>query len=179
MFADRPSREWSLDMLDHVKWPYESDPRRSHIYAMNEIEVDAPPQVVWDILIDAENWSNFYPGAEELKIVTGEPMLALGAKYHFKTAGLPLENTVKEFVPASRLAWDSVPHPGPDGPTAYHGWVITETDSGCHLLTEETQQGEWWLELARKYPGVLYQFHQQWVEGLAHTAETAAAKAMA
>ena len=136
----------------------------------------APPELVWKLFVDAENWSSFFPHAKDVEIVTGEPVLALGSKYTWKIAGIPLVNVVKEFVSGERLASDSV-LADTDGPTAYHGWVITPTDSGCHLLTEETQQGPYWLELARKFPGVLYQFHQDWVEALARAAETEAAKA--
>jgi hypothetical protein len=96
-------------------------------------------------------------------------------KYTWKTAELPLLNTVEEFVPYERLAWSSV-HREVDGPTAYHGWVITPKGAGCHLLTEETQQGPFWLELARKSPGVLYQFHQDWVETLGRAAEKEASE---
>jgi predicted SnoaL-like aldol condensation-catalyzing enzyme len=46
------------------------------------------------------------------------------------------------------------------------------------VLTEETQQGAWFLEeLGRKHPGALYAYHQEWVECLARAAETEAAKA--
>jgi hypothetical protein len=65
------------------------------------------------------------------------------------------------------------------GSSAYHGWVITPTADGCHVLTEETQQGPFFLEeLGRKRPGALYRYHQDWVERLARTAE-AEAKARA
>jgi hypothetical protein len=58
------------------------------------------------------------------------------------------------------------------GSTAYHGWVITPTEDGCHVLSEETQQGEFFLELiGRKHPGALFRYHQDWVEGLARAAE--------
>jgi hypothetical protein len=50
--------------------------------------------------------------------------------------------------------------------SAYHG---------CHVLTEETQQGPWFLE-ERKHPGALYRYHQEWVEGLARAAEAEVAK---
>jgi hypothetical protein len=57
----------------------------------------------------------------------------------------------------------------------YHGWVITPTDRGCHLLSEETQQGPFFLEeLGRKHPGALYRYHQEWVESLARAAEAEA-----
>jgi hypothetical protein len=52
------------------------------------------------------------------------------------------------------------------------------TDNGCHVLSEETQQGELFLELiGRKHPGALFRYHQDWVEGLALTAEEQVSKA--
>ena len=63
------------------------------------------------------------------------------------------------------------------GSSAYHGWVITPTVDGCHVLTEETQQGPWFLEeLGRKHPGALYRYHQFWVESLARAAEAEVAQ---
>ncbi|MFZ0010037.1 MAG: hypothetical protein WAK94_17515 [Steroidobacteraceae bacterium] len=78
-------------MYDHVIWPERYDPKTSAMYALNDIDVKAPPDVV--------------DGDET-------------------------------------------------GSSAYHGWVITPTDDGCHVLTEETQQGAFFLEeLGRKHPG--------------------------
>ena len=48
--------------------------------------------------------------------------------------------------------------------------------AGGHVLTEETQQGTFWEELAKKMPDGLHHFHQDWVEKLAEVAETDAAK---
>jgi hypothetical protein len=63
------------------------------------------------------------------------------------------------------------------GSSAYHGWVITPTDNGCHVLTEETQQGPFFLqEIGRKHPGALYRYHQEWVESLARAAEAEVSK---
>lgn len=167
-------------MYNHVNWPHQYDPRRSAIYALNDVDVKAPPEVVWKLLIDAHNWSKFYPHAKDVKIVTREPVLALGARYTWKTADIPLVNTVQEFIPGERLASDSFLAEGHEDSSAYHGWVITPTDSGCHLLTEETQQGPFFVEeLGRKHPGTLYQFHQDWVETLAFATSVSAAKARA
>ena len=40
-------------MFDHVIWPEKYDPKRSVIYALNDIDVQAPPEVVWKLLVDA------------------------------------------------------------------------------------------------------------------------------
>jgi hypothetical protein len=79
---------------------------------------------------------------------------------------------VTECEPVRRLAWATTVDGDETGSSAYHGWVITPTDDGCHVLTEETQQGPWFLEeLGRKRPGALYSYHQEWVERLARAAE--------
>lgn len=40
------------------------------------------------------------------------------------------------------------------------------------MLTEETQQGPWFLDvLGHKHPGGLYRYHQDWVERLARAAD--------
>jgi hypothetical protein len=79
------------------------------------------------------------------------------------TVGYPMSPIVTEFVPVRRLAWSTTVDGDATGSTAYHGWVITLTEEGCHVLSEETQQGDFFLELiARKHPGALYRYHQDW-----------------
>ena len=85
---------------------------------------------------------------------------------------------VTEFAPGRRLVWSTTVDGDETGSTAYQRWVITPTDQGCHVLSEETQQGDFFLELiGRKHPGALYRYHQDWVEGLAQAAEMEASKA--
>ncbi|MGX5844830.1 SRPBCC family protein [Mesorhizobium sp. ArgA1] len=68
-------------MYDHVIWPERHDPGTSALYALNDIGVKAPPEVVWRLLVDAENWSSHFPTEDQVKVLTGEPKLALGTKY--------------------------------------------------------------------------------------------------
>jgi uncharacterized protein YndB with AHSA1/START domain len=159
-------------MYNHVSWPHQYDPKTSAIYALNDIDVNAPPEVVWKLLVDAENWSSYFPAENEVKILSGEPELALGTKWTRLTVGIPTRLIVTEYVPTSRLSWSTTVDGDETGSSAYHGWVITPTDTGCHVLSEETQQGAYFLEeLGRKNPGALYRYHQQWVESLARGAE--------
>jgi uncharacterized protein YndB with AHSA1/START domain len=159
-------------MYNHVIWPQQYDPKTSAIYALNDIDVNTPPEVVWKLLVDAENWSSYFPAEDQVKILSGEPELALGTKWTRVTVGIPTRLIVTEYVPISRLAWSTVVDGDETGSSAYHGWVITPTDNGCHVLSEETQQGPFFLEeLGRKNPGALYRYHQEWVECLARGAE--------
>ena len=164
-------------MYDHVIWPEKYDPKISSIYALNDIDVKAPAEVVWKMLVDAKNWAKHFPPEDQVEILSGETELALGTKFHRVTVCHPMTLIVTEFVPGRRLAWVTTVDGDETGSTAYHGWVITPTEDGCHVLTEETQQGEFFLELiGRKHPGDLFRYHQDWVEKLAEVAETNAAK---
>ena len=165
-------------MYDHVIWPLPFDPKTSAIYALNDIDVNAPPDEVWKLLVDAENWSSYFPAEDQVKILSGEPELALGTKYSRVTVGFPMHLIVTEYVPGRRLAWSTVVEGDETSSSAYHGWVISPTDSGCHVLSEETQQGPFFLEeIGRKHPGALYSYHQEWIESLARAAEAEAAQA--
>jgi uncharacterized protein YndB with AHSA1/START domain len=164
-------------MYDHVIWPERFDPKTSAIYALNDIDVKAPPEVVWKLLVDAENWSSYFPAEDQVEILTDETELALGTQYRRVTVGFPMSLVVTEFEPCRRLAWATTVDGDETSSSAYHGWVITPTDDGCHVLTEETQQGAFFLEeLGHKHPGALYRYHQDWVERLARAAEAEAAK---
>jgi uncharacterized protein YndB with AHSA1/START domain len=164
-------------MFDHVIWPEKYHPKTSAIYALNDIDVKAPPEVVWKLLVDAENWSRYFHAEDQVKILTGGQELALGTKYSRVTVGFLMNLVVTECEPGRRLAWSTVVDGDETGSSAYHGWVITRTDTGCHVLTEETQQGSFFVELiGRKHPGALYRYHQEWVETLARAAEMKASK---
>jgi uncharacterized protein YndB with AHSA1/START domain len=93
-------------MYNHVNWPHQYDPRRSAIYALNDVDVKAPP--VWKLLVDAENWSSYFPAEDDVKILTGEPELALGTKYSRVTVGFLMNLIVTEYVPGRRLSWSTV-----------------------------------------------------------------------
>ena len=165
-------------MYNHVIWPPAYDPKTSAIYALNDIDVQAPPEVVWKLLVEAESWARYFPAENQVKLPRGEPELVLGIHWTRVTVGFPMSLVVTEYEPFRRLAWSTTVDGDATGSSAYHGWVITPTETGCHVLTEETQQGPFFLEeLGRKYPGALYRYHQEWVECLARAAEAEVARA--
>jgi uncharacterized protein YndB with AHSA1/START domain len=160
-------------VFNRVTWPYKYDPRRSAIYALNDVDVKAPPEVVWQLLVDAENWSIYFSAEDQVKILTGGPELVLGTQFSRVTVGFLMNLIVTEYVPRHRISWSTVVDRDETDSSAYHGWVITPTADGCHVLTEETQQGPFFLEeIGRRHPGALYGYHQEWAESLARAAES-------
>ena len=78
-----------------------------------------------------------------------------------------------ECEPGCRLSWATTIDGDNTGSTVSQGWVVTPTDNGWYVLTEETQQGPWFLEqLGCKHHDGLYSYHQNWVEALARAAES-------
>src|SRR6185312_6070822 len=118
-------------MYDRVIWPERCDPRTSAIYALNDIDVKAPPEVVWKLLVDAENWSRYFPAEDQVKILSSARELALGTRYSRVTVGFPMSLVVTECMAARRLAWATTVDGDETGSSAYHGWVITPTADGC------------------------------------------------
>ena len=139
-------------MYDHVIWPHQFDPKTSAIYALNDIDVNAPPEV--------DEAACRRPELVELLSCrrSGQDSVrqaGTGARNQIQQGdvGFPMHLIVTECVPARRLAWSTLVDGDETDSTAYHGWVITPTDTGCHLLSEETQQGPFFLEeLGRKNP---------------------------
>lgn len=159
-------------MYDHVIWPERYDPKISPIYALNDVDVEAPPEVVWKLLVEALNWKSYFPDENQVKLPSGATELSLGMNYTRVTIGRTMDLIVTECEPFRRLAWSTTVEGDSTGSSAYHGWVITPTTQGCHVLSEETQQGDFFLEeLGHKHPGGLYTYHQDWVEKLAKAAE--------
>ncbi|WP_312608333.1 SRPBCC family protein [Agrobacterium pusense] len=162
-------------MLDKVIFPAGHDPRVSSLYALNEIDAKAPIEAVWKLLVEAEKWFEHFPPENRIRILGGAQELSLGTRFTRVTVGFAMTCVITEYVPMRRLAWSTTVDGDETGSTAYHGWVLTPTETCTHILTEETLQGPLYLEeIGRKAPGALYDYHQTWVEGLAHRAEVLA-----
>jgi hypothetical protein len=153
-----------------VAWPDEFNPASSSWFVYNEIEINAKPEVVWNILIDAKKWHTFYKGVEspvEFINDTNANTLKNGLLFTMHTMGLHLKPIIKEFVPNERMAWEV----RRNNLKAYHAWVIVPTENGCKLITPEAQNG--FLTFLQKVfqPNKLLNLHQHWLEVIKAKAE--------
>jgi hypothetical protein len=157
----------------HVLFPAGQRPEESPIFARNELFIAAPAERIWEHLVRAASWPDFYDNAKDIDIEGGSPDLALGTKFHWTTFGVRVHTTIGEFIPGRRLSWSGHAL----GSTAFHGWVITPVEGGCMVVTEETQQG-FVPSVGRLFlrRGLL-KWHQRWLEGLARAVATDASDA--
>ena len=147
-----------------VKWHDHYEPRNCPIHVRNELDMAAPPERVWAWLIRTPLWPAWYFNSSNVKIISGiDQDLREGSRFHWKTFGVSLVSTVREYVPNERIAWDARAF----GVDAYHAWVLRPSARGCHVLTEETQHGLI-ARLGKLFmPNRMYKYHQLWLEALA------------
>lgn len=152
---------------DQIIWPSSYNPADMPIRVHNELAMTSSPQRVWAWLIRAAQWPAWYPNSANIRSLSGNPPdLALGTIFRWKTFGVTIQSTVKEFEPYERLAWDA----RGTGLDAYHAWLIQKTEGGCNVVTEEVQRGSL-ARLSRFLrPVHMEEKHQMWLEGLSSNA---------
>jgi uncharacterized protein YndB with AHSA1/START domain len=151
-----------------IHWPEEYEPSKSNFYVHNEIEINAPPAVVWEILMEAENWPKWYEGATNVSVSTESRLLEGNSSFKWKTMGIKFESVIKELVPNERLSWESKLKKI----QGYHAWLIIPTATGCRVITDESQNG--WLTFFEQLfqPKKLHRLHDIWLTELKRKAET-------
>lgn len=152
-----------------IVWPVGNTPAASRVFAQNVIDVMAPPEVVWSLLIDCVQWPQWYRHCSEVSILRGGPLLGADSKFRFKTLNLHFEPEVTACVPQRMLVWHAK---GPLGASGAHAWYIERTERGCRVVTEETQRGILSLLLGWHTQKLLLTVHQDWLEGLKTLAES-------
>lgn len=151
-----------------IQWPEDYNPAEAGFFVHNEIEIDAPQEKVWEILMQAETWPDWYEGASNVKVIDSENgLLQENGVFTWKTMGLEFKSTIKEFEPYSRLSWESVKK----SIQGYHAWLLVPTENGCRLITQESQKG--FLTFLEKtfQPKKLEKLHQIWLEEIKKKAE--------
>ncbi|MFI7347327.1 SRPBCC domain-containing protein [Streptomyces sp. NPDC049936] len=156
-------------MFEAINWPADMTPSRSPIHFTNELEVAASPERIWSLLVDHRSWPEFYPGVQEVELLDDHESMSLGTRFETNLAGQDVFASVQEFEPVKRIAWGGYPKAA-EGSKAYHAWILTPTPKGCHVWTEETMRGPFWIELAKKAPDAFWLTHEKLLADLARVA---------
>jgi hypothetical protein len=99
-----------------------------------EIDIQAPPQFVWEVVTTFENWPNWNP---EVKSMSFAGPLAPGSEFRWKAGPGTIVSTLDRIEPPRYIAWR--------GRTltidAYHEWWLEPRDGGTHVRTDESYSG--------------------------------------
>lgn len=159
--------EASRSYPETIRWPAEYDPNEASFFIHNAIRIQAPPEAVWRVLIDASNWPQWYEGASNLELQGGHTELRADTVFHWRTMGLDFVSTIREFEPNRRLSWESEKWVI----RGYHGWLIIPTQDGCILITDESQNGILTYAQLLFVPNKLHRLHDIWLTRIKERAE--------
>ena len=150
-----------------IIWPPRYAPERVAAHVSNAITIAAPPQTVWAWLIRAAQWPSWYPNSADVHIAGGGPDLGPHTDFTWRTFGVKVACTVAEWQPYSRIAWSGT------GAMIdiYHAWLIEPCPEGCHVLTEEAQNGLAARAQAIFMPRRMFNGHALWLDRLRTQAE--------
>ena len=150
-----------------ISWPDEHTPERSVFHAVNELQMQADPGVVWAWLCRPDLWPTYYSNAKLIKHLGGAwPELKLGSRFRWWSFGAFVTSEVVEFEPPERIAWDAKVLGG----RGYHGWVLRPASGGTYVRTEETQKGPGIRVAKPLLRPMMVRLHQRWLEGLSRVA---------
>lgn len=109
------------------------DPK-APVSATGSIDIDAPPEVVWNLLTDIVNWPRWNPDVTEARL-SGD--LAPGSEFVWKAGPGTIRSTLLEVEPPESIAWSGRTM----GIEAVHIWSIEPNGSGSTLSTSESWRG--------------------------------------
>jgi uncharacterized protein YndB with AHSA1/START domain len=154
-----------------IHWPPGFDPRKADLFSHNKLLINASCERVWQHIIEASKWPEWYPNSRDVRIVNdSSSVLRDGTVFRWTTFGLPLESKIREFVPFSRIGWYGCA-PG-SGPTFYHTWYLSRRGNGCLVATDEVGNGRDAANLRQTDEGLMHRGHDLWLATLRWVAES-------
>ena len=120
----------------NIHWPQGFTPQQADLFDHSELSVGAPCATVWQTLVDAQRWPDWYPNSSSVRLERGAE-LAAGRGFQWRTFGLEVASQVHEFVPQQRLGWFG----HAKDLDAYHTWLLLPQGQGCLVVTEEVVRG--------------------------------------
>ena len=156
---------------DQIRWPEAYEPEKATFNIVNEIEVEAPPEDVWNLLVRAGEWPDWYEGASNVQLLDStSDRLAADSQFSWRTMDQDLVTNVVEFTPPFRMGWES----RKSTLKAYHAWLLIPTATGTRIVTEESQYG--WLAFLQSVfvPNELSDLHDIWLAAIKQRVEPAA-----
>ncbi len=154
--------------LAEINWPSSHTPAKADHFANNAILIATPCEKVWQHLIDASKWPQWYPNSRDVRIAEeATNVLREDSKFSWVTFDITIQSRVSEFVPNSRLAWFGTG----EGVDAYHNWYLVPATEGCDVVTEEVLKGKGAVAMREQDPNGMHTAHQLWLTTLKTVSE--------
>jgi uncharacterized membrane protein len=109
--------------------------RSAPVLAVQEIDIDAPLDRVWQLHTDVNSWPTWQTDITAARIA-GD--LEPGASFDWTSYGFGVTSTVYDLADGTRVLWGGTS----GGITGIHEWLFSKTPSGVHVTTTESFAGE-------------------------------------
>ena len=107
---------------------------KAPVVGRSEIEIDATPEVVWDVLTAIERWPSWNP---DVKTMSMEGPLDEGSVFRWKAGPGTITSTLRRVEPPRLVAWTGQTL----GIRAVHFYRLEPRDGGTFVRTEESYEG--------------------------------------
>jgi uncharacterized protein YndB with AHSA1/START domain len=139
--------------------------RHAPLIARRQIFIETPPNIVWNIQTDIDNWSGWQPDITESKL---QGPLAVGCAFRWKSRDLNVTSTIQVLEQNQKISWTGRSL----GTHAKHAWAFTPQDNGTLVTTEESMDG-WSIRLLKLVrPQFLDNSLDRWLRNLKIKAES-------
>jgi uncharacterized protein YndB with AHSA1/START domain len=108
--------------------------RTAPAVAHSEIEIAAPPEVVWDVLADIGGWPSWNP---DVKRASLEGALAEGTTFRWKAGPGTITSTLRRVEPPRMIGWTGKTL----GIAATHVYRLERRAGGTLVTSEESWRG--------------------------------------
>ena len=97
--------DWPLRSSE-IHWPAGHTPADADPFAHNELLIHASCSIVWQHLVHAQTWSEWYPNSHNVKLLNSpDGRLHQDTQFSWDTFGVHIESQVHEFALDSRIGW--------------------------------------------------------------------------
>lgn len=174
--ADRLAGTMQADLAHRARaihWPDGYAPEQADLFSHNELLIHASCETVWDHIVSADTWPQWYPNASDVHIVGTGKTLEKDTVFRWTTFKLPLESKVNEFVANSRLGWYGyAPGAGPDPKLGfYHSWFLAPAGNACRVMMDEVGKGQDAAHLRTTDESLMHRGHDVWLATLKWVSE--------
>lgn len=154
------------------QWPQEEQPKGAQVFVHNERIVPAPPERVWNLLVTAQGWSEFYANAHFVELADPrQHQLRRGTVFRWVTFGLlPIISEVDPCKRPLQIGWRWWGRWWGRGAHGYHIWLLESHERGTRVVTEETNRGILPSLLRPVIQPLLSLQHNYWLRQLARQA---------
>lgn len=114
--------------------PMSSINNKAPVNVEKSILIDAPVKVVWKIIADINNWSEWNPDIKQSKL-NGD--LTVGTTFYWKSNGSKITSTIHTVDSYNNFGWSGKAF----GAFSIYNWKLTEVNDKTEVWVEESMEG--------------------------------------